>query len=550
VRRRLLLVSAVLFVAVASAAAYIHARSVRGVFLVIHGVPGGYAAVFVEAVEPRGPTPLMVGAYRVSEGSTLAIELPRGGLTALAEEWRQRRPGLEGFGAIIHMLVVDPETGNVTLELVDSVNIPVKAVLDGGPVAVEAAVERLHGRLARLRDLRVRRPSPLELLGLHPARDRALEKTIKPVETPSPLGGEEPPWSGDPPAYQVCVSQPTPNPYAMVITCWDPVFHITPADMAAMYSGKPGMTMYQDGLLYVATPIAIVYNKYAASGVITFTIGESTKTKSYRVYPSFGADLSKLIKAVKRGEFPIPLPSINLWRGSGYTWGGKEYHMATGAPIAPNTNATFYIYARPFYAAYNVTEYIQTMFGTFVKHVGTEAEAVISDVALEKRIIAGIPRTYIKAGYYYGSPPKQLMKALLLGGSLRYAATLEPKQGVFLQDLVADAAGSCGTEFGVSIPVGAFAAAFACSALMGIPVIDALTAPACIPFMAVASNFQVSFVAEPGQLKIQGIMVNNGAYLGAGENIEEFVYVGVGDYLYDVEGCRTRVPLGMYIESR
>ena len=94
--RQLLLAGVALAVALsAAAAAYSRLASVHGVYLVIHGLPEGYAALYIEAVEPRGPAPLTAGIYRVPSGGTLVVKLPQDKLQTLAEKWHERRPGLK-----------------------------------------------------------------------------------------------------------------------------------------------------------------------------------------------------------------------------------------------------------------------------------------------------------------------------------------------------------------------------------------------------------------------------------------------------------------------
>ena len=115
----------------------------------------------------------------------------------------------------------------------------------------------------------------------------------------------------------------TPSGLAFIVICWDPLLYITPGNLAQLYGNKPDAAKYQGGLLYVQTPIAVVYNKYYLSGVLGFSIGLETQSQSYKIYPSFGVDLTGLVKAVKK-HAPIPLPSLQLWRGSGATWGGRQ----------------------------------------------------------------------------------------------------------------------------------------------------------------------------------------------------------------------------------
>jgi len=274
------------------------------------------------------------------------------------------------------------------------------------------------------------------------------------------------------------------------------------------------------------------------------------QTQTYKIYPSFGVDLTGLVKAVKK-HVPIPLPGLQLWRGSGATWGGDKYHFYDLALVYPEKHVTFYIYARPFYAMYNVTVgVISSSPLMMLKKSEVGAEAMISDVMIEDKQVYGRPVKYLVAGDYEGTLPDEVMETLLRGGGLVYATTLAPREGVMLQDLLESTTGSCGASFGISIPVGAIAATIACSALASVPIADVLTVPECAPLIAAASNFQVSFVAEPGQLKVYGGVNNMGKVQSIGYDLNEPLYVETSSYSYDLGSCSARIPLGFYIESR
>ena len=544
--RSRLLVAAAAALAVSTFSMYVWLSSHSGAYLVLHGLPRGYAAVYIEAVEPQGPVPLHAAAYRVPADGNLVVELPWAKLQALAGEWRKHRPGLREFGLVIHLVVVDPAARRVKLHLLDSVSVPVDAVLAGRRLVIEAHTKRVKGVAARLGFLTLREPGTREMLTLKPAEN--VTRRVDIGEKHRSVLGEapEPPLEhGVPPSYRVCmlVGDPISLTFLAKI-CWDPIVYVAPENIAYLYSDRPGAVMYQDGVMYVQTPIAVVYNRYLASGLLDVAIGVEAQSQSYRVYPSFGVDLTSLVRAVKR-HVRVPLPSLNIWRGEGATWGGDKYFVYVSAPVEPGKYVTFYVYARPFYVIYNVSiDFILPSAGTDTE---TEALALVSDVALKP---GSAGAKYIKAGYYEGKPPAVLMEAILRGGNLTYAATLEPGQGMMLKHVLANVVGTCGVDFGISMPVGAAAAAIVCSALAGIPVADAFTAPACVPLMIVASNFQVSFVAEPGYLKVAGGLMNLGEWHGIGYDLDEFVYVERSAYYYDINGCTARVPIGVYIESR
>lgn len=544
--RRGLAVAAVLAASLIVFTSYTVLSPPHRVYLVLHGLPRGVAAVYIEAVKPRGPIPFYAAAYQVPESGTVVAELPWPRLHALAEKWHSLRPGLNEFGLVIHLVVVDPKARKVSLQAIDSISVPIDHVLPGRPLIIEASVKKLSDTAARLTSVKTRQPNPWELLTLKPTK--RVDKEVHIEEKHSQLTGSapEPPLeNGAPPAHRVCelIGDPITLMFLTKI-CWDPIVYVAPENIAYIYGDQPGAVKYWNGTLYVQTPLAVVYNCCSASGVLTAAIGLEAQAQSYRIYPSFGIDLGSLIKAVKK-HIRIPLPSLEIWRGSGPTWGSGKYTVYVSAPVLPDKYVTFYIYARPFYVIYNVTvDFILPPAG---RDTRIEAAALVSDVLLEPG--SGSVK-YIEAGFYEGTPPKELMDAMLHGGELAYAVTLKPKEGRMLKYILANVVGTCGVSFGISIPVGAAAAGIVCSALTGIPVADVFTAPECIALIAVASNFQVSFVAEPGEIKVAGGLTNDGEWHGVGYNIDEYVYIEQSIYEYDLDGCSARVPIGIYIESR
>ncbi len=556
--RRLLLAGVALALALSTVAvAYSRLASVHGVYLVIHGLPEGYAAVYIEAMEPRGPAPLAAGIYRVPGGGTLVVKLPGDKLQALAEKWHRWHPGLKEFGVILHVLVLDNK-GKLKLHMLDSMSLPIDKLAAGRPLILEAGVDRLGGTAAKLKGLETRQPGPWEALTLRPAEDIGGPMTLIRVNKQLLDDNLQPPLNdnGEPYVYKVCKTtdrrQWIPPMKVKVKICWDPMLYMMPVDFALLYNDFWNHIKYHDGLLYVETPIAIVYNKYSWSGLVDLFIGDETRAQSYKIYPSFGVDLTSLVEAAKK-HVPVPLPSIKLWRGSGATWGGDKYYLADDALIGPNEKVTLYIYARPFFVIYNVTEDIKYPVGDAVRS-WTEGFTVISDVLLETRTTFSdgkpVELKYIVSGHRRGEPPEPAMEALRQGGNLTYVTTLQPRQSILLRNLVTSTGGQCGLEMGISIPAGSIVAALACSFLADVPLSDVFTLPACAAFIKVASNFQVAFVAEPARLQFEGALTNHGQYDNIGYDAPEMIFVEQSSSYYRIGSCTARVPLGFYIEAR
>jgi len=442
--------------------------------------------------------------------------------------------------------------------MLDSMGLPIDKLAAGRPLILEAGVDRLGGTAAKLRDLEARQLGPWEALTLRPAEDIGGPMTLSRVNKQLLDNNLQPPLNdnGEPYVYKVCKTtdrwQWIPPMKVKVKICWDPMLYIMPVNFALLYNNFWNHIKYHDSLLYVETPIAILYNKYSWSGRINLALGNEIQLQSYKIYPSFGVDLTSLVEAAKK-HVPVPLPSIKLWRGSGATWGGDKYYLAESAPVNPDEKVTFYIYARPFFVIYNVTEDIKYPIGDAVKS-WTEGFTVISDVLLETRTVFNdgkpVELKYIVSGHRRGEPPELAMEALRRGGNLTYVTTLQPGQSILLRNLVTSTGGQCGLEMGISIPAGSIVAALACSFLADVPPSEALTLPACTAFIKVASNFQVAFVAEPARLQQYGVLSNYGRDANIGYNVPETIFVEQSSSYYRIGSCTARVPLGFYIEAR
>ncbi len=533
-------VALILAAVVVSAYTYTGLRARSGVYLVVKGVQGpATAAIYVEAVAPEGPRPLMAGLYRL-DGPT-AIPLPTSLLRGLASRWASHRPGTTGYGLIVHMVVIG-ESGKLT-HILDSVTVPLKLLLDDKSLLLEATVAG-NGTFKKVE---ARQPNPLELLSIHPAKNLGRVETMDahPRQPILPTDNEFTPPLNDnhePPAKKVCVK----DWISFTEVCWDLIVYLTPFNISLMYPDPWFHIKFSDNmLLYVETPIAMFYNEYSYSAIMDLNIGLRVTPQRYELYPSFAPDFGSVLDAVKEGISSV-LPDVTLWRGSGATWGGEEYSFAAGGLIYPNQNLTVYIYARPFVTIYKVTiKYpIWLPFITTTKY---EAYTLISDVYVTK-----------KNGHYeiptvtrHEAPPEQIMATFFDGTDLKFGAELKPGDTKWIHDIVDNAlTASCSSGTDVNIPVGALGGVLACSALLDIPVADALTAPECLPLIASMGSFSVTLSSQSASFKAIGFIGNRGRVGNVGYNTDEYVFVAVSRLNYRIGDCTAKVPLGLYFDSK
>ncbi|MBP1912918.1 hypothetical protein [Thermococcus stetteri] len=266
---------------------------------------------------------------------------------------------------------------------------------------------------------------------------------------------------------------------------------------------------------YIEVPVLIVDNKYSASGVVNAWVDIS---KEY--YTRFGLTVAYGYKISEKST-----PSLDIYGNNFYTMKGK-YYFSRSILLAPNEKGYIYIYAKPYHL--HQKEYYCT------------ASIHNCDPTGEERIQEGVNDVKtnwdneIAGGSRSGLPDPEIMNWIHSGTDMKYATALGVGHSKSLALLVSDASGSCSADFGIGIPIGALAVALSGGA---------------VPPWAAGLSAGIYYTSS-SSLNILGGIQNYGEWNGVGQDVSEYVYLGTSTYTYHVGTCDTKVPIGVYIESR
>ncbi|RLG83213.1 MAG: hypothetical protein DRO40_05295 [Thermoprotei archaeon] len=301
-----------------------------------------------------------------------------------------------------------------------------------------------------------------------------------------------------------------------------------------------------NGKLYVKTPVLIAWNKYSLSGSVSSSINLGIQGAVIGVYPTLTS--GEIIPKIENGV----LPEVTLWKGSGLTWGGEGYYYYRSQELNPNEQWWAWIWARPIYSVYRVY-YCD---GYYCEYSYNDIDHVITDILTEGNGIVG--------GENYGLPAEDIMYnfydgtyevRLEIDGTALDNGYLDPGESIAFEQIF-QYCDTCGADFEVGIPVGAFAAIAICAAL-GLPT----GGLSCTTAVAFASAFAITISAEGPSVYISGGAENEGDdpdYPGD-YNVYEVVYVRISSYQYKVDPpwwcfwcgpCYYNVPAGIYFEFR
>ena len=288
---------------------------------------------------------------------------------------------------------------------------------------------------------------------------------------------------------------------------------------------------------YIKTPVLIAENTHSYSGTVGVSISIGVQNEKVGVYPTFTS--GKILELIKKGEWP----SVTLWKGSGFTWGGSTYYYGYNDLVKPLDSLWMWVWARPVYRVYEV--YI--VYCVTEEYIGDDVENVIGDmIASGSTILGGMNR---------GLPHSELMNTLFSGtnearlsipGTFLEDGDLDPGEYVELRQIFRYF-DTCGDDFEIGIPAGAIAALGICAAL-GLQT----GSTACTVAVAFASTFQLSISAEGASIHISGNVVNHGdhPYVDGDYNVFEIVYARISKYQYKKDTifgtCYFNVPAGIH----
>ena len=192
-------------------------------------------------------------------------------------------------------------------------------------------------------------------------------------------------------------------------------------------------------LNYLEVPVLIVDNKGSYSGTVNAWIDTtSTYTTRFGVTIAYGFKISG-----------TETPTLDIYGNEFYTLQNK-YEFAWGLLLRPNEKGYIYIKAKPIHL--HEKEYYCT--ASLNNCVPTEKERIregISDVETSGKEIIG--------GSKYELSDSSIMYWTYHGLDMRYATTLNPGDSEPLGILVSNTLGSCFTNFGIGVPIGALAVA-------------------------------------------------------------------------------------------
>lgn len=458
----------------------------------------------VEAIAPPGSGRDFVLLYKSYVKAARNGFIPLEGLLEVARKWvstiqeRGGRVDKTFSGLVIRIMIVNQSTGEFLFQAYDSISYMPAEIVGGKSLSIT-----LH----------------------------LSSGSMKPVLVESQYASSP---SKAPGFIQVAGAEPIGgSPYREL------VLEITPEKIISQLPSSYFQNV--SGRVFVRTPVLIVSNKYTISGTISASINIDTGSGRVGIYPSFtsGEILNKILNGVA--------PSVTLWKGSGFTWGGGYYSFGYSNIIPPSTDWWVWIWARPVLRVFKV-------YNSLGVYVGDDVEAVVVDVYTTGLSING--------GAEYGLPHQSLMDMFLSGTELRQLyipethasdGALSPGEFITLKHVFGHY-DSCGTNFEIGIPAGSIAARGVC-ALLGLPTGGA----ACVAATAFASALQLSISVEGESTTVQGNLVNHGDHplVENDYNVAEHVYIRTGKYQYKVDPpwwcfwcspCYYRVPAGIYFE--
>ena len=333
---------------------------------------------------------------------------------------------------------------------------------------------------------------------------------------------------------------PTTTQYCFWITQWT----ITPEDLASN-----GVSSIQyNGQTFVETPLVIVYNYGAYSGILRTSLELSTE---YNTGVAVGIGVGYKISAkVGSGSYDVANLGVTLYK-SGYSI-EKEIAFGYSIDTLPNAENYIYIYTRPYVVFEKEKCYY---YGDPVGYY-TDNERLrlyISEIAVN-----GV---YAIGGMKNGNPPYVLYDLLFNDNAsieqiIRIDQTptsdgdLDPGESILFKH-VFNYYDVCGVDFEASVPIGLIAGSICTAASLG----------TCAPFALLLSATSISLELNPGitSVTVGGLFLNcgDGSYCGSppigGFNVYEELYMRISKLKYRVYTwygyCEFQVPVAFYVKS-
>lgn len=266
---------------------------------------------------------------------------------------------------------------------------------------------------------------------------------------------------------------------------------------------------------YIRVPVLIVDNEYSASGVVNAWVDI---IREYQT--NFGLTVAYGYKISEKDT-----PSLDIYGNDFYTIQGRFY-FSRSLILGPEENGHIYIYAKPYHL--HQKEYYCTAGLENCVPTGDERiQEGVNDVEItgDNEIVGGSSNSL---------PDSEIMNWIYRGTEMKRATSLGVDDSKPLALLISDASGSCSADFGIGIPIGALAVALSGGA---------------VPPWAAGLSAGIYYTSS-SSLNIYGGIQNYGEWGNVGQDVSEYIYIGVSDYTYHVGTCDTQVPIGIYIKSR
>jgi len=292
---------------------------------------------------------------------------------------------------------------------------------------------------------------------------------------------------------------------------------VSPASSKHFYYWKTDWSLSWRPSNYIEVPVLIVNNKHSYSGRINAWVNLIRK-----VYTRFDYTFAYGYKISEKES-----PSLDIYSGNAYTI-KKKFEFTDSIMVDPDKAGYIYIMAKPFHL--HQKEYYCV--ASLDKCTPTGEERIqegISDVKAEE-IEPGIYK--IIGGSKNSLSPSHIMDHIYAGTSLSYWGKLNVGESVSL-GILFNSAGSCSFDFGFGVPVGALAVALSGGA---------------VPPWAAGLSIGVHYDSA-SSIEVYGGIKNYGHdYVGYDRS--EPLYIAVSSYTYEIGGCDTKVPVGVYVEAQ
>jgi hypothetical protein len=337
----------------------------------------------------------------------------------------------------------------------------------------------------------------------------------------------------------IASDKPTPTPTTVE---YELKFRVTPENMTSYLPSNYFKNV--NGVLYVKTPVMIIYNQYPFSGYVMGSIIIAKQDAKVELRLGFNT-AAPIESKVRNGE----IPSLTLNVG-GTTFGGQTYYFGEIIGVPPEEVGWIFIWGRPILDYYRVWHCYQG--GEFC-YYGEEMRTYISSVYIVGNTIqggweGGWPHSYIMNSFFNGTNLTQLF----IPDTPLSDEDLDVNESITIEQIT-QYCDSCGGGFEIGVPVGSMGAIALCSAFG-----YGLATSACIALTAVTGAFQVSLGFEGASIRISGVLENKGRYNGIGYNIYENVTMAISRYQYYepppwwcpwCSGCYYNVPAGIYFRT-